>query len=220
MQKLPTKTKGPSVPYRFLRAFGFLVSRILWRLRFVGEENIPSRDSGAVIVAANHQTYIDPVWIAVPLKHRMLFLAWDRAFSWRILGPLIRFLGAVPVNTSSGRNPRSWRAALEALEEGRGVLIFPEGAREFADGKMLPFKPGAVRLSIESGAPILPVTVRGANGVWPQGQRWPRLGRVEIVFHPLMRFDSQVQAADRKAYVVDCEEKLRSVIASGMDTLV
>lgn len=215
MKRLSTDKNPNPFLYGLLRLFARAVSAILWRVRYVGSENIPSPDDGAMVVAANHQTYIDPVWISVPIRHRIRFLAWDRAFSWPFIGGLIRYLGAVPVNTASGRSAASWKAAVQTLKSGGAVLIFPEGAREFADGRMLPFKPGAVRMAADCGVPILPVTVRGANNVWPQGQRWPRPGRVEIVFHPLLRFPEPSAGTDRREYFERCEETLREVIVSG-----
>lgn len=211
------RSKPNRFVYWFLRGVALVVSKLLWRVSFEGEENIPVPTSGALIIAANHQTYIDPVWISIPIRHRLLFLAWDRAFTWPVLGRLIRYLGAVPVNTANGRSAGSWRAALTALRSGDAVLIFPEGARAFADGRLLDFKPGAVRMAIEAGAPVLPVTVRGANRIWPQGQRWPKRGRVEVIFHPLVNFENNLDPLDRKGYIETCEERLKSVIASGLD---
>jgi len=51
---------------------------------------------------------------------------------------------------------------------------------------MRKFKPGAVRMAMEAGVPILPVTVRGGERVWPSNRRFPRLGRVEIIYHPCL----------------------------------
>lgn len=202
--------------YALLRAVALATSKIAWRLRFQGAENIPVGD-GAFIISGNHQTYIDPVWIAIPIKKKIRFLAWDKAFTWPVVGRLVRYLGSVPVDTRSGRNTDAWRSAREALKKGNAVMIFPEGEREFADGKLLPFKPGAIRLALEADVPILPVTVKGANKVWPQGMKYPRPGRVEIIFHPVMRFERVAPGADRQEHVRRCEVWLKEVIASAMD---
>ena len=65
------------------------------------------------------------------------------------------------------------------------MVIFPEGGRGNPDGSMRKFKAGAARIALEAGVPILPVTIRGGNRVWPSSQRFPRLGSVEIIYHPL-----------------------------------
>ena len=65
-------------------------------------------------------------------------------------------------------------------------MIFPEGSREHEDGKLLEFKSGAIRIAIETGVPILPVTIRGANKVWSQDRKFPNIfQKVEIYFHPI-----------------------------------
>ena len=65
------------------------------------------------------------------------------------------------------------------------LVIFPEGGRGQPDGSMIEFKGGAARLALEADVPILPVTIRGANRVWPAGRHLPRLAQVEITYHPL-----------------------------------
>lgn len=159
-----------------------LISRALWRINFRGVENIPAE--GGVVIAANHQTYVDPFWISLPVHRPLRYLAWSEAFKWPVAGRAIEALGAWPVVIERG-NPSAHRRSLQWLREGGAVVIFPEGGRELADGEMLRFKSGAARLALEAGVPILPVTVRGGNVAWPRGQRWPRTGQVEIVYHPL-----------------------------------
>lgn len=215
----PTHTKAypNKFVYAFLRLIAIVVCRTLWRLKHSGLEHIPEQLTSGLVIAANHQTYIDPVWVAIPIKSkRIRYLAWDEAFNWRFIGWLMRYLGAVPVNTRSGRSTDSWRTARETLDEGNAVMIFPEGEREFGDGKLLPFKQGAVRLALESHVPILPVTVKCGNDVWPQGLKYPKLGRVEIVYHPLMKVPPVPAGSDRHEHVKNVEEELKRIIRSAM----
>ena len=158
------------------------VSRVVWRVRFRGVEHIPA--AGGVIIASNHQTYVDPFWITVPFRRPIRYLAWSEAFKWPFVGRVMGLLGAWPVVIERG-NPSTHRRSLNWLRGGGAVMIFPEGGRAFGDGAMLRFKAGAARLALEAGAPILPVTIRGGHTAWPRGQRWPRAGRVEIVYHSL-----------------------------------
>jgi len=168
------------------RVFARATSRLFWRIEFHGIENIPDPSFGGFIIAANHQTYIDPVWISIPVYHDIRYLAWDRAFEWPLLGTMIERLGAMPVRLERGSTYSSLRVSLQILKEGRAVMIFPEGEREFADGEVMKFRTGAVHLAAKSGVPILPVTIKGANKVWPREQKIPRLRKVEIYYHPLM----------------------------------
>jgi 1-acyl-sn-glycerol-3-phosphate acyltransferase len=160
------------------------VSRALWRISFRGVEHIPA--GGGLVIAANHQTYVDPFWVTVPVDIPIRYLAWNEAFKWPVVGRALELLGAWPLVLDRG-NPTAYRRSLQWLRAGGAVMIFPEGERAFADAKFARFKVGAARLALEAEVPILPVTVRGGQRVWPRGQRLPRLGHVEIIFHPLRR---------------------------------
>lgn len=168
------------------RIFAKAVSRLFWRIGFRGTDNIPAPASGGFIIAANHQTYFDPFWISIPINKVIRYLAWDRAFRWPLVGCLIRRLGALPVRLGRGGTYGSLRVSLEVLKSDGAVMIFPEGEREFSDGSLLEFKPGAVRLAAKSGVPILPVTIKGGNRVWPRGWLVPRPRKVEIIYHPVV----------------------------------
>ena len=185
-----------------------IVSRLLWHVHWINTEYIPQ--SGGVIIASNHQTYLDPFWISCPLKRPVRYLAWDEAFTWPIVGYGLRLLGAWPLQLE-GSDPAPIRRSLQFVSEGGAVVIFPEGGRGNPDGSMRRFKPGAVRMAMESGVPILPVTIRGGNVVWPAGRKFPRLGRVEIFYHPL--FHVEVSDADaQRACARRATEALQATI--------
>jgi 1-acyl-sn-glycerol-3-phosphate acyltransferase len=178
-----SSTVLPQWAFEAMRPVVRVLSGILWRIRFHGVENIPEREGGLIIVA-NHQTYIDPFWISIPVKRPIRYLAWDEAFSWPFAGKCMRLLGAWPLQIE-GRDPRSIRRSIQWLRSGGTVVIFPEGSRGLPDGSMTRFKPGALRMALESGVPILPVTIRGANRVWPVGRKLPGFAKVDITYHPL-----------------------------------
>jgi len=201
----------PMLPQWALEIFRPIVrvfSRLLWRVRWVNSEYIPQ--SGGVIIASNHQTYLDPFWLSCPLKRPVRYLAWDEAFTWPIVGYCLRLLGAWPLQLE-GSDPGPIRRSLQFVSEGGAVVIFPEGGRGNADGSMRRFKPGAVRMAMESGVPILPVTIHGGNVVWPPGRKFPRLGRVEIVYHPLFHVEVS-EADDQRASARRATEALQATI--------
>ena len=158
------------------------LSLLLWRISYKGLENIPQ--TGGVIIASNHQTYIDPVWMSLPVKRRTRYLAWSESFGWPIIGKVILMLGAWPIQIEK-TDPTAIRRTLQWLRSGSAVVIFPEGGRCLPDGKLLRFKPGAVRMALEANIPILPITIRGGHRVWPKGYRFPRFHKVELIYHPL-----------------------------------
>ena len=170
-----------------LRLLGYVISKSLWFIKYHGRENIPDKSSGSFLIAANHQTYADPVWIVLPMRRRIRFMAYDKAFEWRIIGPIIKYLGAFPVSMEVGGTLKAMKESMRALRDGAVLTVFPEGAREFANGEMFEFKTGAVRIALQVGVPILPVTISGGNLIWPQKQKYPKLfRRVDVTYHPLL----------------------------------
>jgi 1-acyl-sn-glycerol-3-phosphate acyltransferase len=189
-----------------------VVSRALWHIEFQGVENVPAK--GGVIIAANHQTYIDPFWLSLPIKRPTRYLAWSAAFGWPVVGKCLTWFGAWPL-ALEGSDPAAIRRSLQWLRDGGAVVIFPEGARSNPAGSLDRFKAGAVRLALEAQVPILPVTIRGGNRVWPRGWRFPRLGKVVIIYHPL-HYPEQCAREETRACARRESERLASVIASAL----
>jgi len=195
-----------------VRKTGRKLSKLVWRIAYRGTENIPC--SGGVIVAANHQTYIDPFWVGFVIKRPLRYLAWNEAFGWPVAGKLMGMLGAWPLEVEKS-DPTAIRRTLGWLRDGGAVVIFPEGGRGNADGSMVKFKNGAVRMALEANVPILPVTIRGAHKVWPKGYSFPRFAKVEIIFHPL--FIAGPQPGEDTRHCARREsERLASIISSAL----
>lgn len=186
--------------------------RLFWRIELKGVENIPA-DTG-LIVAANHQSYGDPFWLSIPIKTPTRYLAWSEAFQWPLVGKAIGLLGAWPLQIE-GSDPATIRRSLTWVREGGAVVIFPEGRRGLPDGSMIRMKGGAVRMALEAGVPILPVTIRGANRVWPAGRRLPRPGKVEITYHPVFHVEQQI-GEDTKRCARRETDRLAEIIRSAL----
>lgn len=203
----------PQWALEIIRPITLILVRVFWRVRWRNKEYIPA--SGGVIIAANHQTYLDPFWIASQVKRPVRFLAWDAAFNWPVVGYFLRLVGAWPLQLE-GSDPAPIRRSIQWVSEGGAVVIFPEGGRGKEDGTMRKFKPGAVRMAMEAGVPILPVTIRGGELVWPAGRRFPRLGRVEIIYHPLFVVD-QNEGEVQRGQARRATEVLQQIIGSALD---
>jgi 1-acyl-sn-glycerol-3-phosphate acyltransferase len=186
-------------------------SRVCWSMEFKGVENIPP--NGGMIIAPNHQTYGDPFWVAIPVKRAIRFLAWSEAFSWPVVGRAITLLGAWPLHVVG--NPAAIRRSLTWLREGGMVMIFPEGGRGLPDGSMGRMKGGAVRMALEAGVPILPVTIRGASRVWPASRLLPRPGKVEIIYHPAFHVE-QLPGEEPRACARRETDRLARIIQSAL----
>lgn len=186
--------------------------RLFWRLEHKGIENIPQ--NCGLIIAANHQSYGDPFWLSIPVRRPIRYLAWSEAFSWPVVGRVIRWLGAWPLQIE-GSDPAAIRRSLNWLRESGVVVIFPEGGRGQADGSMTRMKGGAVRMALDAGVPILPVTIRGANRAWPASHFLPRPGKIEIIYHDLFHVE-QRPGEETRACARRETERLSEIIRSAL----
>jgi 1-acyl-sn-glycerol-3-phosphate acyltransferase len=202
----------PQWTFTVIRPFIRLGSRALWRLELKGTENIPQH--GGLIVAANHQSYGDPFWLSIPIKRPIRYLAWSEAFAWPMIGSAIRLLGAWPLHVQ-GSDPAAIRRSLTWLRDGGVVVIFPEGGRGQTDGSMIRMKAGAVRMALEAEVPILPVTIRGANRVWPASRLLPRPGKVEITYHPVF-YPEQFPDEENRTCARRETDRLRGILQAAL----
>jgi 1-acyl-sn-glycerol-3-phosphate acyltransferase len=163
-----------------LRAAVEALFRVLFTYDCTGEERIPE---GAAVIAANHPSYLDPVLLSLQVKRPIRFMAWDALFRVPLLGALVRLFGAFPVDVRAGRGGEAYDAACALLREGELVGIFPEGKRS-REGWMEPeLRAGAARLALDTGAPLVPATIRGAFRAWPYFRAVPGLAKIHVRYH-------------------------------------
>jgi 1-acyl-sn-glycerol-3-phosphate acyltransferase len=180
------------------------------RCTLEGAANIPR--GAAVIFASNHQSAFD-----IPLFHALMpvsfrWMAKRAFFSWPFIGRALERTGAIPVTPGSISDARgSWREAVEALEEGERLVIFPEGTWGDREGRMLPFQKGLIRIAREAGVPVVPVTITGSNRVNPPRTKEIHPGPIKMIVHPPMGPASWEGVSD-EAWL----ETLRERIASGL----
>jgi len=135
-----------------------------------GTENIPR--SGGAVLASNHVSYLDFMFVGLPPHkvHRRLvrFMAKKSVFDHRLSGPLMRGMRHIPVDRKAGA--AAYEHALDALRSGELVGVFPEQtiSRSFVPR---PLKSGAARLALESGVPLVPVVVWGGQRIWTSGHK-------------------------------------------------
>jgi glycerol-3-phosphate dehydrogenase (NAD(P)+) len=140
---------------------------LLWfRVSRTGHRNILD---GPVILAANHRSFLDPFVIGICLRRPIYFVAKKELFRNRIQAWLLNCLGAFPVRRGES-DEESVRTALELLERGQAVVIFPEGTR-IRSGSLAKPKRGVGRLALESGAAVVPVAVTGTERARSRGLR-------------------------------------------------
>ncbi len=164
-----------------LRAVLEALFRVLFTYDCTGEEKVPP--TGGAVVAANHPSYLDPVLLSLQVKRPILFMAWDALFRVPLVGPLARLFGAFPVDVRPGRGRDAYESAKRLVEEGNLVGIFPEGKRSREGWMEEELRAGAARLSLETGAPLIPVTIRGAFRAWPYFRALPEPAKIHVRYH-------------------------------------
>ena len=155
------------------------------RVRIQGQEHIDHSQGGLFLI--NHQTFLDPLLVAVKLTRPVSFLARDNLFRIPILGWVLRNTHVIPISREAARGG-SIRVATEQLEVGFLVGIFPEGTRS-ADDDVHRFRPGFIAIVRRTNQPIYPVGIAGVNRIMPRGAWFIRPGRVQVVFGPPLTAD-------------------------------
>ena len=134
----------------------------LWfRLSRIGREHIPAE--GGFIIAANHRSFLDPFVIGVMVRRPIYFVAKRELFTRRQVAWFLNQLGAFPVNRGEGDEDAMATARL-ILERGDGVLIFPEGTR-IRPGGLGDAKRGVGRLALQTGVPVVPLSIIGTEAI-------------------------------------------------------
>jgi 1-acyl-sn-glycerol-3-phosphate acyltransferase len=163
--------------------------RLIFRPVVHGAERIPT--SGPVILAGNHLAAIDTAAVALTAPRPVAFLGKAEYFTGtglrgRAFASFLTALGYVPVDRSNAKaGIAALDAALEVLRAGGVFAIYPEGTRSL-DGRLHRGHTGVASLALATGAPVVPVALRGTDEVLPKDARFPRLRPVTVSYgHPL-----------------------------------
>jgi 1-acyl-sn-glycerol-3-phosphate acyltransferase len=160
------------------------LSCLLGRRRFEGLEHIP--ESGPVLVASNHISYLDPIYTGVFLHRRgriPRFLAKQALFEIPVIGRVLSGGGQIPVRRGSAEARDSLRAAEQALAVGKVVLIYPEGTiTRDPDHWPMVAHTGIARLALQADVPVLPVAHWGTHRIYDHyGKRFRPFPRTEVI---------------------------------------
>jgi 1-acyl-sn-glycerol-3-phosphate acyltransferase len=160
------------------------ILNILFRPWVRGAENVPKR--GGAILASNHLSFVDSIFLPLKLRRQVTFLAKSDYFTGKgVKGALIRWFfkatGQLPIDRSGGK------ASEDSLNTGLGVLerelllgIYPEGTRS-PDATLYRGRTGIARMVLEAKVPVIPVAMIDTEKVMPIGQKYPNIQRVGVV---------------------------------------
>jgi 1-acyl-sn-glycerol-3-phosphate acyltransferase len=169
--------------YWVVKAILTPILRTLFRPWVEGEENLPVE--GAAILASNHLSFSDSIFLPLKVTRRITFLAKADYFTGRgVKGKLTKGffagVGQVPIDRSGGAaSEAALNTAKRILAEGKLLGLYPEGTRS-PDGRLYRGKTGVARMALEAGVPVIPVAMINTDVVQPTGRVIPKLGRVGI----------------------------------------
>ncbi len=175
--------------YWALKAVLAPLLRLLFRVRVEGKGYVPR--SGAAILAANHQSFCDSLFLPLVVRRRVTFLAKAEYFGAKRTAWFFRAVGQIPIQRGGGdASARALVTARGVLQGGGVVALYPEGTRS-TDGKVHRGRTGVARMALECGVPVVPVGIDGTDAIQPRGARLLRpFGRVRIRFGAPMTFES------------------------------
>jgi len=184
------------------------IARTFFALSVEGQEHVP--ESGPVILAPNHVSYLDPVLVGIAVSRRVHFMAKKELFRNPFIGWFLRALQAYPV-TRERVDPSTLKRTLSFLAAGQVVLMFPEGTR--GDGRALrPARPGIAVVAARSGAAVVPVFQWGTERVLPRGSRRVRRVPLRVRFGPPLMFPAGGRP-DREAVEAFCRQLMEAIAA-------
>jgi 1-acyl-sn-glycerol-3-phosphate acyltransferase len=192
-----------------------LMGRIFFRLRYVHRERMINH--GPVILAANHQSFLDPPFAGSASDRAIYFLARRTLLDGPFLGWLLPKLNVIPVDSDSGKDRTALKALIRILRAGQGTLVFPEGQRT-PDGNLQPALPGLGLVIAKTLAPVVPVRIFGAYAAWPIGQKWPRFRPVTVVVgQPIYFTADDLERAGKDLYMRLSQRVMDAIAALTLD---
>lgn len=141
----------------------------------------------ALLVASNHASYLDVLVVTAACPFSVCFVSKSEAATWPVVGTFIRKCGFLTVSRENASHAAADSEGISSrLKSGDCVHVFPEGTFTPQSG-LRPFQMGVFKAAVETGCPILPLTLRGTREVLRDGTSLPRYGRVKVVASPLLR---------------------------------
>ena len=190
-----------------------LAGRLFFRFRVIHRERMIQ--SGPVILAMNHQSYLDPPLAGTACDRAIYFLARRTLLDVPLLGWLLPKLNVIPVN-QEGVDRSALKAVIRALQAGNGVLVFPEGSRT-DDGKLQPAEAGLGLIIAKTVAPVVPMRIFGAREALPRGGGFRFAPITVVVGEPIFFSAADLEPAGKNLYARLSERVMNAIAALRLD---
>ncbi len=200
MKEYKIKLKRPKafhVFYSFLKLILTILFKMLYRVEVSGYENIPK--NGKFILCSNHLSYVDPLIIVGYFSRHVYFMAKKEVFNIRVLGEIISFLNAFPVDRNS-IDRKAIKNSCEVLNSEEVLCMFPEGTRS-TEGVIRDGHKGVGLISIFSSCPILPMALSGTNKIIQKPRKRIFFPKVKIIYGNLIDTSPIIKENDNKTAI-------------------
>ena len=174
-----------------------LLAKLLFDFRIIHRERVIQ--TGPVILAVNHQSFLDPPLAGNAADRAIFFLAKKSLMNNPVLGWLLPKLNVIPVNLEGG-DRSALKALIRVLSAGQCALVFPEGTRT-PDGTLQPAEPGLGLVIAKTRAPVVPMRIFGAYDVWPIHGKFRFSGKITVVVgEPIHFSEAEVGGGGKELY--------------------
>jgi 1-acyl-sn-glycerol-3-phosphate acyltransferase len=190
----PDRSVASRMFYAFCRAVVVIVCGSLWRVRTIGREQVPT--SGPMIIAPTHRSGLDIPLAGFVTRRPTRFMGKVELWKYPTLGKFMTALGGFPVRRGEA-DRQALATALQYLEVGAPLAVFPEGTRRTGD-VVDALEEGVVYLAMKSGATIVPVGIGGSEAILAKGRALPRFSAVDIVIGTPIRVERAQGRLDRQ----------------------
>lgn len=191
-----------------------LAGRIFFRFRVVHRERMINR--GPVILASNHESYLDPPLVGSVADRAIFFLARKTLLHGAFFGWILPKLNVIPVD-QEGNDRSALKALIRILRAGEGTLVFPEGERTL-DGRLRPPLPGLGFVIAKTLAPVVPMRIFGAREAWPRGSGRVRFCRITVVVGEPIHFTAaDLQPPGKDLYLRLTQRVMDAIAALSLD---
>lgn len=183
--------------YRLGYNLSRLLAHTLFSFRVIGGERIPQ--TGGMILAMNHQSFLDPPLAGICCKRDIYFLARKTLLDWPLLGPIFPKINVVPVDQERA-DMSALKTVIRLVKAGHCTVVFPEGART-ETGDLQPAQPGLGLIIAKTLAPVVPMRIFGAREAFPRGAKLPRPHPITIVVgEPMHWTKADLEGGGRDLY--------------------
>jgi len=196
--------------YWVMRALFIVFFRLFGSWEVSGHGHVP--EAGAVLITPNHLSFLDPPLVGCALRRPGWFMAKAELFKIPGLRWLIRGMHAYPVKRGVP-DRASLKQTLAYLKNGEIVCVFPEGTRSVT-GELGPVEMGIGMLAVKTGAPVVPVGIRGTDRMLPRDAKRLYRAKIRIRFGPVLQLEPPAPGVDERQAYHAAADRIREAIAA------